>query len=447
MCRCCNDYTETTFGGDFETFADYKDPYVAGLINAKGWMLWPLIPYSYDTAALDLPGPAPTPPDRNHWLGTDDQARDVLARVIYGFRISILFGLMLSILCTPIGIFAGALQGYFGGAVDLFFQRFLEIFGSMPTLFLLMILASAVTPNFWWLLGIMVFTTWTWPVGLVRAEFLRARNFEYVRAARALGVRNTTIMRRHLLPNAMVSTLTFLPFQVGGSITLLTSLDFLGFGLPPGSASLGDLLHQAETNLQAPWLGITGFVVLSPAADPSGLRRRRGARRLRSAQERRMSETGTGDGGALLEVRDLSVVFGHNPKPAVDHVSFSLDKGETLAIVGESGSGKTVTALSILQLLPYPLARHPSGQHPLRRRGAAGGVADAAAPDPRQPHRHGLPGAHDLAQSAASDRAPDRRDFGPAQAYAGGPAAAADHRALASRRPARGGKAPRGISP
>ena len=181
------DYTETTFGGDFETFADYKDPYVAGLINAKGWMLWPLIPYSYDTAALDLPGPAPTAPDRNHWLGTDDQARDVLARVIYGFRISTLFGLTLSILCTPIGIFAGALQGYFGGAVDLFFQRFLEIFGSMPTLFLLMILASAVTPNFWWLLGIMVFTTWTWPVGLVRAEFLRARNFEYVRAARALG--------------------------------------------------------------------------------------------------------------------------------------------------------------------------------------------------------------------------------------------------------------------
>jgi microcin C transport system permease protein len=257
------DYTETTFGGDFETFADYKDPYVAGLINAKGWMIWPLIPYSYDTAALDLPGPAPTAPDRNHWLGTDDQARDVLARVIYGFRISTLFGLTLSILCTPIGIFAGALQGYFGGAVDLFFQRFLEIFGSMPTLFLLMILASAVTPNFWWLLGIMVFTTWTWPVGLVRAEFLRARNFEYVRAARALGVRNTTIMRRHLLPNAMVSTLTFLPFQVGGSITLLTSLDFLGFGLPPGSASLGDLLHQAETNLQAPWLGLTGFVVLS----------------------------------------------------------------------------------------------------------------------------------------------------------------------------------------
>ncbi len=257
-----HDYPETAFGGDFETATDYKDPYVAGLIKAKGWMLWPLIPFSYDSAVLNLPGPAPTPPDGRNWLGTDDQARDVLARVIYGFRISVLFGLTLSILCTPIGIAAGAVQGYFGGAVDLFFQRFLEIFGSMPTLFLLMILASAVTPSFWWLLGIMVFTNWTWPVGLVRAEFLRARNFEYVRAARALGVRNSTIMFRHLLPNAMVSTLTFLPFQVGGAITLLTSLDFLGFGLPPGSPSLGDLLHQAETNLQAPWLGITGFVVL-----------------------------------------------------------------------------------------------------------------------------------------------------------------------------------------
>ena len=261
-CPVLFDYTETTFGGDFETFADYKDPYVTQLIDAKGWMIWPLIPYSYDAAALDLPGPAPTPPDSRHWLGTDDQARDLLARVIYGFRISVLFGLALSIVCTPIGILAGALQGYFGGAVDLFFQRFLEIFGSMPTLFLLMILASAVTPNFWWLLIIMVFTNWTWPVGLVRAEFLRARNFEYVRAARALGVGNATIMRRHLLPNAMVSTLTFLPFQVSGAVTLLSSLDFLGFGLPPGSPSLGDILHQGQTNLQAPWLGLTGFAVL-----------------------------------------------------------------------------------------------------------------------------------------------------------------------------------------
>jgi len=262
-CPVLVDYPETTFGGDFETATDYKDPYVVGLIEAKGWMIWPLIPFSYDSAVLDLSAPAPTPPDRRNWLGTDDQARDVLARVIYGFRISVLFGLTLSFLSTPIGILAGAVQGYFGGLVDISFQRFLEIFGSIPQLFVLMILASAVTPNFWWLLGIMVLTNWTWPVGLVRAEFLRARNFEYVRAARALGVSNGKIMFRHLLPNAMVSTLTFLPFQVGGTVTLLTALDFLGFGLPPGSPSLGELLHQAETNLQAPWLGVTGFLVMA----------------------------------------------------------------------------------------------------------------------------------------------------------------------------------------
>jgi microcin C transport system permease protein len=256
------DYPETVFGGDFETTADYKDPYVIGLIKAKGWVIWPPIPYSYDTAVLDLSAPSPTPPDAKNWLGTDDQARDVVARVIYGYRISVLFGLTLMLFCTPIGIAAGALQGYFGGKVDLVFQRFLEIFGSMPTLFILMILASVVTPNFWWLLGIMLLISWTWPVPLVRAEFLRARNLEYVRAARALGVSNTTIMFHHLLPNAMVSTLTFLPFQMGGAVTTLTALDFLGFGLPPGSPSLGDLLHQAETNLQAPWLGITGFIVL-----------------------------------------------------------------------------------------------------------------------------------------------------------------------------------------
>ena len=255
-------YPETAFGGDFETEADYKDPFVVGQIKAKGWMIWPLIPYDYSTAVLDLPAPAPTPPDARNWLGTDDQARDVLARVIYGFRLSVLFGITLMIFCTPIGILAGAVQGYFGGKVDLIFQRFLEIFGSLPTIFVLMILASAVTPNFWWLLGIMLVTNWTWPVGLVRAEFLRARNFEYVRAARALGVSNATIMFRHLLPNAMVSTLTFLPFTMGGAVTLLSSLDFLGFGLPVGSPSLGELLHQAETNPQAPWLGITGFLVL-----------------------------------------------------------------------------------------------------------------------------------------------------------------------------------------
>jgi len=254
-------YAETTFGGEFETEADYRDPFVADLINQKGYMIWPLIPFSFKTIITDLPGPAPSPPSASNWLGTDDQARDVLARLIYGFRISILFGFILTTVATAIGIVAGAVQGYFGGLVDLLFQRFLEIWSSMPTLFILIILASVITPNFWWLLGIMLLFSWTWPIGLVRAEFLRARNLEYVRAARALGVSNSVIMFRHLLPNAMVSTLTFLPFTLAGAVTTLTSLDFLGFGLPPGSPSLGDLLLQGKNNLQAPWLAISGFAV------------------------------------------------------------------------------------------------------------------------------------------------------------------------------------------
>jgi microcin C transport system permease protein len=252
-------YPETSFGGDFETEADYRDPYVVGLIEEKGWMIWPLVPYNSRAYSLDLPGPAPSAPDSNHWLGTDDQARDVVARLIYGFRISVLFGLILTIASTLIGMAAGAVQGYYGGLVDLLFQRFLEIWGSMPTLFILIILASLVTPNFWWLLGILLLFYWTWPVGVVRAEFLRARNFEYVRAARALGVRNSVIMFRHLLPNAMVATMALLPFTLAGSVTALTALDFLGFGLPPGSPSLGELLLQAKANLQAPWLGLTAF--------------------------------------------------------------------------------------------------------------------------------------------------------------------------------------------
>ncbi|MEX1109715.1 MAG: ABC transporter permease [Dongiaceae bacterium] len=256
-------YPEIAFGGDFETEADYRDPYVRDLIDAKGWMLWPLIPYAFDTVSLDLSLPAPSPPDANHWLGTDDQARDVAARMIYGFRISVLFGLALTAAATALGILAGAVQGYYGGWVDLVFQRLLEIWGSMPMLFILIILASIVTPNFWWLLGILLLFSWTWPVGVVRAEFLRARNFEYVRAARALGVRNTVIMLRHLLPNAMVATLALFPFVLAGSVTALVSLDFLGFGLPPGSPSLGELLLQGKANLQAPWLGLTGFFAIA----------------------------------------------------------------------------------------------------------------------------------------------------------------------------------------
>ncbi len=256
-------YPETAFGGDFETEAEYREPDVQDLIRDKGgWMVWPLIPYSYRTVNYDLKVPAPSPPSADNWLGTDDQARDVLARAIYGFRISVLFGISLTVLGSIIGVAVGAAQGYFGGWTDLAFQRFIEVWQGLPTLFLLIILASIVTPNFWWLLGIMVLFGWTALEGVVRAEFLRARNFDYVRAARALGVNNITIMRRHVLPNAMVATLTFLPIILTGSITSLTALDFLGFGLPPGSPSLGELLAQGKANLQAPWLAVTASLTI-----------------------------------------------------------------------------------------------------------------------------------------------------------------------------------------
>ena len=256
-------YPETAFGGVLPTEADYRDPAVANLIDAKGWMIWPPIPYSYNTINYQLPGPAPTAPSSENWLGTDDQGRDLTARLIYGFRISVLFGLVLTLASSVVGVMAGAVQGYFGGWTDLLFQRFIEIWGGLPVLYLLIILSSLVAPNFWWLLGLMLLFSWTALVGVVRAEFLRARNFDYVRAARALGVRNSVIMLRHLLPNAMVATLTFLPFILNGAITTLTSLDFLGFGLPLGSPSLGEILAQGKANLQAPWIGIEGFVVLA----------------------------------------------------------------------------------------------------------------------------------------------------------------------------------------
>ena len=255
-------YPETAFGGFLPSEADYRDPAVTQLINEKGWILWPLIPFSYRTIT-DAPGPYPAAPSRTDWLGTDDQGRDVLARLIYGFRISVLFGLALTLFSSVIGVAAGAVQGYFGGLVDLGFQRFIEIWEGLPVLYLLIILATIVEPNFWWLLGLMLLFSWTSLVGIVRAEFLRARNFDYIRAARALGVSDPVIIWRHVLPNATVATLTFLPFILNGSITTLTSLDFLGFGLPPGSASLGELLAQGKANLQAPWLGITAFVVLA----------------------------------------------------------------------------------------------------------------------------------------------------------------------------------------
>ena len=257
-----SEYAETTFGGDFETEADYRDPYVKKLISAKGWIIMPIIPYSYNTIIRDLNTPAPAPPSKKNWLGTDDQARDVLARLIYGFRISILFGFTLTFFSMIIGVSAGAVQGYFGGKTDLFFQRFMEIWSAIPTLYVLIILASIVQPNFWWLLIILLLFSWMGYVGVVRAEFLRARNLDYVRAAKALGVSNNTIMLRHLLPNATVATITFLPFSLSASVTALSGLDFLGFGLPPGSASLGEMVNQGRNNLQAPWLGLTSFFTL-----------------------------------------------------------------------------------------------------------------------------------------------------------------------------------------
>ncbi|MFZ1427191.1 MAG: ABC transporter permease [Geminicoccaceae bacterium] len=256
-------YPETTFGGFFETEADYADPAVQELITGHGWIVWPPIPYSYDTVVRDLPGPAPSPPTSQNWLGTDDQARDVLARIIYGVRISVLFGLLLTLLSSVLGIAAGAVQGYFGGWVDLGFQRFMEIWGGFPILYLLIIMSSFIVPSFWSLLILMLLFGWMDLVGVVRTEFLRARNLDFVRAARALGVGNGAIMFRHILPNAMVSALTLIPFVLSGSIATLTSLDFLGFGLPPGTPSLGELLNQGKNNLQAPWLGISGFLVVS----------------------------------------------------------------------------------------------------------------------------------------------------------------------------------------
>jgi len=285
-----NFYPETAFGGDFRTEAIYRDPEVQCLILTggletcfddpdtlitdaddgvidgadieKGWMLWPLIPYSY-TTPVDRPGAAPLPPNAQNWLGTDDTKRDVMARVIYGFRLSILFTLMVTGLASIIGIAAGALQGYFGGWIDLIFQRIIEIWGATPQLYVIIIMFAILGRSFWLLVFLMVLFGWTGLVGVVRAEFLRARNLEYVRAAKALGVSNTTIMFRHMLPNAMVATLTMLPFIVTGTIGALASLDFLGFGLPSSAPSLGELTLQAKQNLQAPWLAFTGFFVFA----------------------------------------------------------------------------------------------------------------------------------------------------------------------------------------
>jgi len=257
------DYAESDFDPTgLPTEADYQDPFLQQEIANRGWAIWPVIPFRYDTIVRDLPVPAPAPPSWRNLLGTDDQARDVLARVIYGFRISVLFGFALTLAASAIGIAAGAVQGFYGGIVDLLFQRVIEIWDGLPALLMLIILSSVVTPSFWVLLVFLLLFSWTGLTGVVRAEFLRGRNLDYVRAAKALGVSDARVMWRHILPNAMVATLTFMPFILSGSVTVLASLDFLGFGLPPGSPSLGELVQQGKNNLQAPWLAITGFVVL-----------------------------------------------------------------------------------------------------------------------------------------------------------------------------------------
>ncbi|MCL4109716.1 UNVERIFIED_CONTAM: hypothetical protein GTU68_018443 [Idotea baltica] len=253
-----NFYPETEFGGDFQTEAIYRDPEVECLIVSKGWTLWPLIPYYYNTNA-DTGGSHPSPPSAQNWLGTDDTARDVMSRVIYGFRLSIVFALIVTTCASIIGIIAGAVQGFFGGWLDLIFQRIIEIWGATPSLYIIIIMFAILGRSFWLLVALSILFGWTALVGLVRAEFLRARNFEYVRAARALGVSNRVIMFRHMLPNAMVATLTMLPFIITGAIGALASLDFLGFGLPSSAPSLGELTLQAKQNLQAPWLAFTAF--------------------------------------------------------------------------------------------------------------------------------------------------------------------------------------------
>ncbi len=256
-------YTDEFFGGDFPTPTDFKDEFIVSNINKNGWMIMPLIPFSYNTVDYDINSPAPTKPDKVHWLGTDDEGRDIVARILYGVRLSVIFASVLTFLSSIIGIFTGAIQGYFGGVIDIVLQRFIEIWESLPQLFILIIIASIFLPTFWSLLIILMLFSWTSLTSMVRAEFLRTRNFEYVKAAKALGVSNFRIIFKHILPNALVTSITFIPFILSESIVALTSLDFLGLGLSSDYPSLGDLVRQGKDNLQAPWIGITIFIVLS----------------------------------------------------------------------------------------------------------------------------------------------------------------------------------------
>lgn len=256
-------YTDADFGGDFPTEANYKDPFIVKNIKDNGWMLMPPLEFSFNTIDYEIDKPTPTPPSKRHWLGTDDEGRDIIARILYGIRLSVVFAFLLTLISSVIGVFIGAVQGYFGGKTDLITQRIIEIWDSLPQLFILIIVASIFLPTFWSLLCILLFFSWTSLTGMVRAEFLRARNFEYVMAAKSLGVDNFTIIRRHILPNALVATITFVPFILSEAIVSLTALDFLGLGLSQDYPSLGDLVRQGKDNLQAPWIGISIFFVLS----------------------------------------------------------------------------------------------------------------------------------------------------------------------------------------
>ena len=377
-------YPETTFGGFLPTETDYTDPEIIALIEEAGWILRAPVPYRYDTIDYDLPVPAPAPPSRRHWLGTDDQARDIVARLVYGARISILFGFAVTFVSAIIGILIGALQGFHGGRLDLIGQRIIEVWGGVPQLYILIILSSIFEPNFWWLLMILLLFSWIGFTGLVRAEVLRARNFTYVRAARALGLPSWRLLLRHVLPNAMVATLTLLPFTLAGSVTILTSLDFLGVGLPPGSASLGELLLQGRNNLESPWIVLTGFFSLATLLtllifvgeavrdvfDPLRLFNLGGGEVAEDSFNGETStETSTEDSSLekpvvaqseagespLLEFQNLSLSYQADGKgvQALDSVSLGLRDGETLAVVGESGSGKSSLALAVARLLPH----------------------------------------------------------------------------------------------
>lgn len=258
-----NTYLDKDFGGDFPTPADYKDPFIIKNIEQNGWMLMPIIPFSFNTVDYDINVPTPSVPDTKHWLGTDDEGRDIVARILYGFRLSVIFSFLLTLISSIIGIITGAIQGYFGGKIDLIFQRVMEIWETLPQLFIIIIIASIFTPSFWSLLIILIAFSWLSLTGLVRAEFLRTRNMEYVKAAKAMGASNFRIMFKHILPNAVIATITFVPFLLAEGITALTALDFLGLGLPAEYPSLGDLVRQGKDNLQAPWIGVTIFIVLS----------------------------------------------------------------------------------------------------------------------------------------------------------------------------------------